>query len=133
MSTLAPSRPLSQIPVLELMRTDLAVMGHEASVVELAAAAASRDTSLVVVIDDSHPGRFGTVSATQIAEVLDAPEDVHAGHLAGGQVVRVRTDQTVDEALDVLLDNGLAEVVVTDEDTPVGRVTLLDVLRAAAA
>ncbi len=114
--------------VQQVMTRDPFVMSSETAVSQAAAAMSDRRIGAVVVMEKGKP--CGIVTDGDIkARVLDAHKDPSRTPLAAvcpREMLSVRPDQLVDEAMTVMKSHGVKRLLVMADDRLAGIVSLKD-------
>lgn len=127
--------------VEDVMHRGIVSCARSSSAGEIAQLMISADVHCVAVLSPSpEPGHppliWGIVTDLNLLRALaESQSEATAETLAGGQVIRVRPTQTIDEAADVMIRSGAHHLVVIDADElqPIGILSTTDVAAAIAS
>jgi CBS domain-containing protein len=127
--------------VADVMHPGIVSCARTSTASEIARLMVSADVHCVAVLSPSpEPGHpplvWGIVTDLNLLRAqADGDPEATAETLAGGQVIRVRPTQTVDEAAAVMVGAGVHHLVVIDdvELQPIGIVSTVDIAAAIAS
>jgi CBS domain-containing protein len=114
--------------VKEVMTTDPATVGSEASAAEAASKMRQQDTGAILVVDDQKLRGIVTdrdIVVRAIAEGRD-PAETKVGDISSSDVEALEPDRPVTEAIEVMRERAVRRVPVVEGDRPVGIVSIGD-------
>lgn len=117
--------------VKDLVHTDLRTIGTSETLEEAARAFAGEVLGLLVVVE--HDRLAGVISERDVVRSLgegDDPADTHVFDVMTEDVVTIDVDATVQEAIQLMLEDEIRHLVVTRLDEPYGIISARDLLRA---
>lgn len=117
--------------VRDLLHTDLHTIGTSETLEEAARAFAGEVLGLLVVVE--HGRLAGVLSERDVVRSLgegDDPVDTHVFDVMTEDVVTIDVDATVQEAIQLMLDDEIRHLVVTRLDESYGIISARDLLRA---
>lgn len=117
--------------VKDLLHTDLRTIGTSETLEEAARAFAGEVLGLLVVVE--HERLAGVLSERDVVRSLGEGEDptqTHVFDVMTEDVVTIDVEATVQEAIQLMLDDEIRHLVVTRLDEPYGIISARDLLRA---
>lgn len=117
--------------VKDLLHTDLRTIGTNETLEEAARAFAGEVLGLLVVVEKDH--LVGVLSERDVVRSLgegDDPAHTHVFDVMTEDVVTIDVDATVQQAIQLMLEDEIRHLVVTRLDEPYGIVSARDLLQA---
>jgi CBS domain-containing protein len=141
MTTVAQSKnlvgaPWSDVTVGELMHPGMIVCSSESPVRHVAwLMTMDRIHAVVVLGDDEEGGLWGVVTDEDVlaAAVRGELDELSVGAVAKTPIVTIARSDSLVRARALMREHGVTHLLVTVRDRPVGILSTLDLVRAAAA
>jgi predicted transcriptional regulator len=133
-----PLRRLELLRVREAMHPGIVQVARDADLGTIVTTLAEHAIHSVVVSSVERAGdgeqlTWALVSALDVMRALDAGDGrVTAAELAPGELETVGVDEPLSGAVALMAQRGITHLVVIDRGWPVGVISALDVVRAAA-
>jgi CBS domain-containing protein len=114
--------------VREVMTHDLRTVGADATLVDAAREMRDGDVGPILVMDGDNVHGILTDRDIAVRAVADAkdPNSVRAGEIATTGVIGVEADQDASAAAELMRENDVRRLVVTENGQPVGIVSIGD-------
>lgn len=118
------------IRLADVMSSPVRTTAADATAAEAAATCSQEDIGSLVVVEDGEP--VGIVTSSDFVELLGTDPDPGprpVTEFMSSPVVMVSSDTPVGDAVERMVEEGIARVVVVEDDEPVGLVSTDDVIR----
>jgi len=132
---LAPKEPAMQVYIKDIMSSEVTTVPSDSTVEQSESTMLDTNRRCVPVIDNLGVC-VGVLSHSDILRARNAKRDIssiYVGDIMSGNIVSVSPHCSVDDAMELMIDNGIHHVLVIMNKRAVGIVSVIDIIQVDKA